>query len=180
MNTDDSPPAPPPSRWRFQYNLRLLFLITALWACILGWWSMRRDIEELHVAQSCAALYLDNGTLEIIVKDPQVTLTEKTIADSIALVDRSHPITSMTIGRWEPDRGNFFPVKLTSAAWNLIRQQNLKCLSIALWDDGSIRQLEGLSTLEDLTLFGTITPTEDKRLRQALPHCRIDVRGGRY
>ncbi len=165
MATDDSPSAPAPPRRRFQFSLRLLFLITALWAVVLGWWCLNCEIHDAHAEESCRVRYWME-TVCIQCTEP-IVVTEKEIRDAIGLAARAHsgPITRMAIGG--------YCKKLTPGAWNCIREQNLKSLSITLLDDTSTSHLEKLATLENLHIFADIAPAEAKRLEMALPNCGI-------
>jgi hypothetical protein len=173
MATDDSLPTPLPARRRFQFSLRLLFLITALWAVILGWWSLKRDSYELAIAESYHVTY-DAGTLHIVCHRC-IVLSEKAIADSLATVNHLGPITGIAIDGSDEMSGEI-PVALTSGAWNYIQKLNLKSFSITGLNDSDVSQLEKLSSLKELTLRTFITPTGAQRLQKALPNCRITVR----
>lgn len=174
MATDDSPPALEPKRRRFQFSLRLLFLITALWAVILGWWSVRRECRELNTVASCGVQY-KAGTVRIICDYSGKVLNKRSIASAVARVADKGPVDGIDIGYLY---GCGYTV-LTPDAWQYVHQLKLNTFSIDSADDSDIPEIEKLSSLRDLTIrcVGCDCDEVDaaKRLRRALPHCRITI-----
>jgi hypothetical protein len=172
MAMDDPSPAAEPTRWRFQFSLRTLFIVMTLWAVLLGWWSLRRKIHELDVVESYSATY-DSGSVCILCESGAV-LGEKEIAHSLALVSHMGRVNGIIIAPRYDDFSRF--PKLTSSAWGYIRQLNLKSFSTFLTDESDMPQLEKMSSLKELSLHASpksITPKGLKRLQESLPNCRI-------
>ena len=65
MATDDSSPPLPPRRRRFQFSLKTLLVLTALWAVVLGVWRFNQNMNELDETVRYHHLEYDEGTLHI-------------------------------------------------------------------------------------------------------------------
>ncbi len=176
----DAPKIPDkPSRWRFQFSLKMLFLLTALAAVLLSWWRVKQNIrrmEEMAAIRGHLATY-EAGTLCISFYQPDArgpeVLTEQVIADSIA-VYRIGRVKSIIISGHYDRHSGADPVELTAGAWDYLARLNLKSLSVWALDDSGVPQLARLSSLDELTVENSrITPKGEKLLRKALPHCQI-------
>jgi hypothetical protein len=174
MTPDDPASAPAPSRWRFQFSLRMLFLITALWAVILAWWSLKKEPNELErietLARTCHVI-CRHGVLQIIFSGE---VDKRLITDSIKDFAGSAPIIGIVMdGDYDAD--GF--VSLTPDAWSYIQQLNLKSFGIRGLDDSDVSQLAKMSSLKELTLHTNISRAGAKSLRESLPNCKMVVRG---
>ena len=169
-NADPTKIPAKPSRWRFQFSLKMLFLLTALAAVLLSWWRVKKDTREFQNRERTTA-FLRDGIIHVNAP----TVNDRAIADAIARTARGGPIRGMTI--W----GERF--ELTSEGWSEIERLKLKSLRIGWkFDDGLVARLGELSSLEELTFFPSgcrevLTPSRMRHLREALPNCRVTIYG---
>jgi hypothetical protein len=180
MATNDSPPAPPSRRRRFQFTLRTVFLVTTLWAVILGAATFVWDATRARETPRYHHTEYDAGTLCIFCYEGEL-LDMRTISVELSKVAQLGAVTGIKITSSPndmypiEDQGDG-PARLTSGGWDYIRQLNLKFFSIDGVDDRDIPQLEKLSSLERLTVPASVTSTGLQRLRHSLPNCRISVK----
>ncbi len=175
---DTESPAIPekPRRWRFQFGLRMMFLVTTLAAVLLSWWRTKQDIRNLEAVHDYYATYED-GIVHIT--NSTDLLSEKAIADSLTRVAYLGPVKGIKIiGDFDIHSGDPSPIELTAGAWDYLRRLKLKSLSVWGLGDRSVPQLAGLSSLEELTIITIrkrLTPAGEKRLREELPNCKITI-----
>jgi hypothetical protein len=181
MHADAQSVPEKPRRWRPQFSLKMLFLLTALAAVLLSWWRVRQDTRKMLELDAIVGHIATHGDETLCIsfyqpdtRGPEV-LTEQVIADSIA-VYRIGRVKSITIvGRYARDSGAD-PVELTAGAWDYLASLNLKSLSVWGLDDSSVPQLARLSSLDKLTVENSrITPKGERLLRKALPQCKISL-----
>jgi hypothetical protein len=172
---DADPPKIPdkPSRWRFQFSLKMLFLLTALAAVLLSWWRVNQNVRDLQAMQWHVATYKAG---RVCIRNCPDILDERVIADSIARVAHIGPIKGIEIIGYDDVENGTQHIELTAGAWDYLAR--LKPISLSLWalDDSNVPQLVKLSSLDELTvLFSRITPKGEKLLREALPQCKITL-----
>jgi hypothetical protein len=170
MTTSDSPPAALPPRRRFQFSLRMMFLITALWAVLLGLWSLNRDVSRCRNAENYNHAEYNAGTVVIFCYRGTL-VGQEVIANALATAGRGRPIDAIEIKFLED--GEMFPGKLDTDALEYINQLNLKSFSLMNVDDNDIPRLERLSSVQSLHIWGVVSPSALARLRRSLPSCRV-------
>jgi hypothetical protein len=171
MNTQSPITPAKPSRWRFQFSLKMMFLLTALAAVLLSWWRVEQNVRDLQAMQWHVATYKAGN---VCIRSCPDILDERVIADSIARVAHIGPVKGVEIIGYDDAEIGTQHIELTAGAWDYLARLKLKSLSVWGLDDGYVPQLAKLSSLEELTvLFSRITPTAERQLREALPRCKI-------
>jgi hypothetical protein len=177
MATDGSLPAPLPRRRRFQFSLKTLLPVTAVWAAILGVWRFIRDCDEPFATTEYHHVEYNSGTVHVFSNEGS-DLGDRAIAHAIASVAHLGQVDGVKITFLDNIERKLPPGRLTVGAWDYVRPLNLRSFSIDWVESADIPQFGKLSSVEQLEICGTITSDEIAGLQRLLPKCKITVHQG--
>ncbi len=176
-------------RWRFQFSLRSLLVLTAVVAILGSWlsWEMKEArmqraaldaIEGFDVMVFCDYQINKSGELDILADPPRPEWLLNAFGDDFMV----NAVEVCLSGNWHPDWDGTFvdhsdPQVADALLPHIEKLPALQTLVLhgILFNDAWLERLKGFVHLSTLRLIDTqVTHDGVRKLLQALPNCKIE------